>query len=188
MQHSQPPFIFRFFQLAFLTFFLLLYLFSAWELISPSKLQPSIFSVHPGTEKPNKTPHSRQKALIIPVCCTSLKQHLHKNSLQTLNKSCLRYSSDLTEPKCHKTKHYCNWLLNHSSPRSAIKIEPSKSYFILQSVLTRNIVRLSKQISIAGTLYTLPPRRHSFFFFLLLILPFQNLLLTKSSSPRQKGS
>ena len=40
--------------------------------LPPSKPQTSIFSVHLDTEKLNKSPRSRQKALIILTCCTCL--------------------------------------------------------------------------------------------------------------------
>ena len=66
---------------------------------------PAIISVSPGTEKRNKSPLGRQKALIIPMCCACLTIKLILISEQPTN-SQLRCSSELPELKRHKTKKY----------------------------------------------------------------------------------
>ena len=57
----------------------------------------------------NKSPPDRQKALTIPTCCTCLtKTHTDfRTAYKHLLNSQLCYSSDLTEPKCHKTLIGC---------------------------------------------------------------------------------
>ena len=82
-------------------------------------------------------PPGRQKALIIPICYTC---YWFQNSLQTPLNPYLRYSSDLTDPKCHKS----NWhpaLIGCLAKSGQDQHELAKPYFIFKSLfLTRNIV------------------------------------------------
>ena len=73
--------------------------------------------------------------------------------------------SYVVQPKCHKTKQLVVWL---NRLRSAFEIEPSKSYFIFKSFLTRNIEVPLANIHGRNSLST---PRHYFFF----DPPFQNL-------------
>ena len=68
---------------------------------------PATFSVPQILKSAISPLPGRQKGLIIPTYYVSLIKNLYwlQNSLQTLLSSKLRYSCDLTEPKCHKTKH-----------------------------------------------------------------------------------
>ena len=58
------------------------------------------FSVPPGTEKVSKPPKHENL-----ICCTCHTISIILISEQPANKSQSSYSSDLTDSKCHRTKH-----------------------------------------------------------------------------------
>ena len=127
---------------------------------SPNNSKPRNFFC---LNKLKQVPSSRQKALILPICCTCLTIRLTLISEQPTNTS-------LTEPKCQSwTLIGC---LAKASQYLHLKLSPWSHILFTKSFLTRNIARPQKR-SVVGTLkYS----RHS---------PFLNLGL-KVAPPSKK--